>query len=179
MRRLRGDRTAEIGVFEDLQVLLVVVVGIAVLIASALYNWGAVADFDDVQSLYDAAEDLMRAFQASGRLSVTDEFGYPATPFVMNQQYLEIFKEYPDNFNGSFKSDVDYNISFEDRGGLGANATPYPNATYMFGSPIPGSGVETVTLQANFPMLMYIEVNGTVVDPAPRHVCLVTVVVWR
>lgn len=182
MRRLRGDRTAEIGAFEDLQALLVVVVGIAVLVASALYNWGAVGQAHEDQELYDAADDLLAAFEASNVLRAVDMHGLPTALFMIDQRSLASYSmgNNTENFLREFRSDFQYNVTFDDLdvpdGADNESAKVY--SRYVFGEPLPGEGVESVLLKANYVLVM---LKGTALpyDVSERHLCLVTVVMWR
>jgi hypothetical protein len=182
MRRLRGDRTAEVGVFEDLQALLVIVVGIAVLIASALYNWGAVAQSHEDQELYDAVEDLLAAFEASNILRAVDMHGLPTDSFMLDQRSLASYSmgNNTENFLREFKSDFPYNVTFDDLDVPdGAdNKTAMVLSAYKFGEPPPGEGVETVALKAQYVLVM-LKGNTLPYDDSERHICLVTVVMWR
>ncbi len=182
MRRLRGDRTAEIGVFEDLQALLVVVVGIAVLIASALYNWGAVAQAHEDQELYDAADDLLAAFEASNVLHAVDMHGLPTASFMIDQRSLASYSmgNNTENFLREFRSDFTYNVTFDDLDVPdGAdNRTTMVLSKYSFGEPLPREGGETVVLRAQYALVM-LKGRTLPYDDSERHLCLVSVVMWR
>lgn len=183
---LRGDEGAEIGVFEDLQTLLVVVVGLAVLVASALYNWGVVADFDEGQRLYDAARDVLRAVEAWDRLRASDPLLIRYNDFMLYQPELATMygnRNVTDDFSERVRVDAHYNVTFDDldvpdaeHGGGNASHPTY--SFYSFGEPVP-DGAELVALQTHYALVMATNVTSYSQDVSVRHLCLVTVEVWR
>jgi hypothetical protein len=178
--RLRLDRRAEIGAFEDLQTLLVVVVGITVLLGSTLYNWGLINGVDREQQLYDGAEDILRSVEAQQVLRAGDAYGSPYPTFMLRQPSLASYHDHPANLDEAIKSDLNYNLTFEDLdlGSGEVNATAGMLRVYAFGLPLPETGVETVALATHYALVM--EKGGELpYNVSLRHLCLATVVVWR
>ncbi len=180
---LRADEGAEVGVFEDLQTLLVVVVGLAVLVASALYNWGVVADFDEGQGLYDAARDVLRAVEAWDRLRASDPLLIKYNDFMLYQPGLATMysnRNDTEDFTERVRVDAHYNVTFDDldvpdaEHGRGNLTFSY----YEFGEPVP-DGVEVITLLTHYVLVMATNVTGYSQDVSVRHLCLVAVEVWR
>jgi len=180
---LRADEGAEIGVFEDLQTLLVVVVGLTVLVASALYNWGVVASFDEGQDLYDAARDVLRAVEAWDRLRARDQLLIKYDDFMLHQPELASIyrnRNVSDDFAERVRVDAHYNVTLDDLD-VGDAEHRRDNLTfsyYEFGEQVP-DGVELVTLRTHYALVMATNVTSYSQDVSVRHLCLVTVEVWR
>ncbi len=177
--RLRADRGAEIGVFEDLQTLLIVVIGLAVLLASSIYNWSAYSEAEEDQDLYDAAEDILRAIEAWDRIHAKDPLQTPYTEFMISQAELEVFITInPDGFEERIRSDAHYNITFDDLAVSDAMHDPagHNYSRYEYGEPIP-EGKETVTIQTHY-VIVY-EVVEEIRSIEDRHLCLATLEVWQ
>jgi hypothetical protein len=185
--RLRGDTRGEIGVFEDLQSLLVVVVAIAVLLSSILYNWSALSSTEEDQDLYDEAEHIVKQIEANHRLQAADNFASPYDEFLLSQYDLRIFVE-QGGFEDEVRSDYDYNVTFDDlvvdEDHQFNYTTPQSRLSYTwmdeyaFGDPVP-EGKDTVVLELKYTLVMSLKISENRYDVSHRHPCLVTVVVWR
>ncbi len=180
--RLRRDVRGEIGVFEDLQTLLVVVVGIAILLGSTLYNWSALSTSEQDQDLYDEAEHIVKQIEASDRLRAIDNLGNRYIEPLLSQYDLRVMIE-DGGFEDEVRSDYHYNVTFDDlvqEEEIDFEVTPGSrNETWMieysFGEPVP-EGKETVSMEVHYTLVMRTMTNR---DVSLRHPCLVTVVVWR
>jgi type II secretory pathway pseudopilin PulG len=175
--RLRADRGAEIGVFEDLQTLIIIVIGLGVLLASSLYNWSAYSEASEDQELYDAAEDILSALEAWDRIHAKDPLGTPYPDFMLSQTELELLYNNTGRFEERIRSDTDYSIIFDD---LMVSDGQHDNTTHNFskfeyGEPVP-EGKETVTLQSHYIIVFEIAPQGRQIED--RHLCLVTLEVW-
>jgi len=180
MMSLRADRRAEVGVFEDLQTLLVVVVGITVLLGSTLFNWSVIDRVNQEQDVYDSAADVLRSVESWNRLRAVDENDSPFQYFMINQYELFVLQNAtPGRFEEQVRSDHHYNITFDDINITDAeeNRTAGNYSMFKFGEPLPGKTVDTVVLRTRYTMVFTTKV-GNLKDTTTRHLCDVTVVVW-
>lgn len=186
--RLRRDTRGEIGVFEDLQTLLVVVVGVGILLGSTLYNWSAISSTEEDQDLYDEAEHIVKQIEANDQLRAVNSYGDTYNDFLLKQ--TELYQLMNETYAKRFiRSDYHFEIVFDD---LNQDETisfvgsyPEPNATkyqwrdyYVIGEPVPESK-DTVVLQVQYTMVMDVQLAQYQWDVSVRHACLVTVEVWR
>jgi hypothetical protein len=186
--RLRRDTRGEVGVFEDLQTLLVVVVGIGILLTSTLYNWGAISATEEDQDLYDEAEHLVKQIEANEQLWSINSYGDRYNDLYLRQTELHQLMD-ETKAKRAFRSDHNFQIVFddldqdEDRSFVGSyppgNATGY-NWTdrYVVGGPVP-DGKDTAVLTVQYTMVMDVQLARYEWDVSVRHACLVTVEVWR
>jgi type II secretory pathway pseudopilin PulG len=177
--RLRRDTRGEIGVFEDLQTLLVVVVSIAILLGSTLYNWSALSSTEQDQDLYDEAEHIVKQVESWDRLQAINSYGSPYPDFMLRQPELVTLLG-NDQFEEEIRSDLHYRVTFDD------TAVPHgqhdPGAglysTYVFGKEPPAKG-DVVALQVRYALVMEVHLGPQEYDVSERHPCLMTVEVWR
>jgi hypothetical protein len=181
--RLRRDTRGEIGVFEDLQSLIVVVVAIAVLLGSVMYNWSSLSATEQDQDLHDEAEHIIRQIEASDRIRAIDNLGSPYDEPLLSQHDLRVMVE-DGGFEDEVRSDYHYNVTFEDlvqeeeinfTHAQGAVRNETWMLEYSFGEPVP-EGKGTVSIEVHYTLVMH---TMTSRDVSLRHPCLVTVVVWR
>jgi hypothetical protein len=175
--RLRGDRRGEIGVFEDLQTLVIIVVGISVLLSSTLFNWSSFGAVEEEQELYDEAEHILDMLEDTDRLRPLDSHGDPYLE-LLSQSELLTFQEFPTSFREEFRSDLHYNIRFDDLVVHETNTTASPKkySDYEFGKKVPGD-VDSVSIDVQYVLVLdKFPESG---DEIERHPCRVTVVVWR
>ena len=180
MMSLRADRRAEVGVFEDLQTLLVVVVGITVLLGSTLFNWSVIDRVNQEQALYDSAGGVLRSIEAWDRLRAYDEIDAYIPYFMVRQPELVVLQNTtPGRFEEQVRSDFHYNVTFDDVNITDAeeNRATGNYSMFRFGEPLPGKGVGTVVLWTHYTLVLTTNVGETK-DTSTRHLCDVTVVVW-
>jgi len=186
--RFRRDTRGEVGVFEDLQTLLVVVVGIGILLGSTLYNWGAISSSEEDQDLYDEAEHIVKQIEANEHLWAHNSYGDRYNDFYIKQTELERISNEAEA-KRTIRSDLSFQIVFddlnqdEDRSFRGSyppgNSTEYNwRDRYVIGEPAP-EGKDTVVLSIQYAMVMDVQLAQYEWDVSVRHVCLVTVEVWR
>jgi hypothetical protein len=177
--RLRGDRGGEIGVFEDLQTLLVVVVGITILLASVMYNWSAFGTVERDQEMYDEAERLIDAVESNDLLRAFNSYGAMYNEFKLRQSELESMAN-SSAFESEVKSDMNYNITFDDLEVPDSDHDPGHDvfSYYEFGKPVP-EGKETVVAQVQYALVFDVHIANQDYDVSQRHACVMTVVVWR
>jgi hypothetical protein len=177
--RLRRDTRGEIGVFEDLQTLLVVVVGIGILLGSVLYNWGAISSTESDQDLYDGAEHIVKQIEAWERLMAINSYGSRYNDFHLRQPELATLTG-GEQFEDHIRSDLNYQVTFDDLVVTDAMHDPEGNlySTYQFGEE-PPAGVESVVLRVQYTLVMEVNLGPQDYDVNERHPCLVTVEVWH
>ena len=181
--RLRGDTRGEIGVFEDLQTLIVVVVGIAILLASTMYNWSAFGTAEQDQELYDEAERLIDAVESYDRIRAINNFGSIYPEFLLRQADLEILTK-GSQFEDDIKSDFNYNITFDDlvipdsAYDPGNDTRDAVISVYEFGKNDTGAK-GTVVAKVQYALVFEEEIGIQEYDVSERHACIMTVVVWR
>jgi hypothetical protein len=177
--RLRGDRRGEIGVFEDLQTLLVVLVGIAILLTSTLYNWSAISSTEQDQDLYDEAEHIIKQVESWERLQAINSYGSRYADFMLRQPELVTLTG-SDQFEEHIRSDLSYQVTFDDLVVDDSQHDPSSgvHSSYVFGEE-PPAGADTAALTTQYALVMEVYMGGQDYDVSERHPCLVTVVVWR
>ena len=176
--RLRRDTRGEVGVFEDLQTLLVVVVGIAILLGSTLYNWSAISTTEQDQDLYDEAEHIVKQIESWDLLRAISNVG-PYQEFMLRQPELATMLG-NDQFEDRIRSDLKYQVTFDDLtiSDLDHDPVNGVHSTYVFGDE-PPADVDSVSIQVQYALVMERPIMNQGVDVSERHPCLVTVVVWR
>ena len=178
---LRSDRRAEVGAFEDLQTLLVVVVGITVLLGSTLFNWSVIDTLDDEQAVYDSAADILRAIESWDRIRAYDEIDAYIPFFTIRQPELVVLVTTGQGrFEEQVRSDLHYNVTFDDVDITDAEEDRASGnySKFQFGEPLPGPGVGTAVLRTHY-TLVFTRVVDKAKDTSTRHLCDATVVVWR
>ena len=176
--RLRRDQVAEIGVFEDLQTLIVILIGITILLASTLFNWSAFGSLERDQDLFDEAERLIAAVEAWDQLRAINSFSNPYPTFLLRQAELATTNN--SKFMDQIKSDYNYYIIFDDltipdsQHNIDAGIHSY----YEYGDPLP-DGNEAVTAQVQYALVFEIHLGNHEYDVSERHACLMKVVVWQ
>jgi hypothetical protein len=176
--RLRRDIRGEVGVFEDLQTLLVIVVGIAILLSSTLYNWSAFGSAEQDQEMYDEVEHLIDSVEAWDQLRAVNSYGSYYPEFQLRQSGLNGMSNKA--FQDHILSDLNYNISFDDLAIPDGNHDP-EDATfsyYYFGKPVP-EDKETVVAGVQYALIFEKDVGTGNGDVKIRHACIMTVVVWQ
>jgi hypothetical protein len=177
---LRADRRAEVGAFEDLQTLLVVVVGITVLLGSTLFNWTVIGRVDQEQALYDSAGGVLRSIESWDRIRAYDEIDAYIPFFMIRQPELVVLETTGQGrFEEQVRSDFHYNVTFDDVDITDANEDRATGnySRFQFGEPLPGKGVETAVLRTHYTLVFPTGV-GELEDTSTRHLCDATVVVW-
>lgn len=167
------------GVFEDLQTLMVVVVGIAILLASTMYNWSAFGTVEQDQELFDEAEHLIDAVESYDRIRAINNFGSIYPEFLLRQSELVILTN-GTQFEEDIRSDLNYNITFDDLvipdGDHDADGGNF--SYYQFGKPAP-EDTETVVARVQYSLVFEEKIGIQQYDVNERHACIMTVVVWR
>jgi hypothetical protein len=178
---LRADRRAEVGAFEDLQTLLVVVVAITVLLGSTLFNWSVIARVDREQAVYDSAADVLRSIESWDRIRAYDDIDAYIPFFLIRQPELVVLVTTSQGrFEEQVRSDFHYNVTFDD---VDIPDADQDRATgnyskFQFGEPLPGKGVDTVVLRTHYTLVFLTKLVDDQKDTSTRHLCDVTVVVW-
>ncbi len=169
----------EVGVFEDLQTLLVVVVGIAILLGSTLYNWSAISSTEQDQDLYDEAEHIVKQIESWDRLRAIDSLGSHYQDFMLRQQDLSTLLD-SGQFEERIRSDLKYQVTFDDLVISDTEHDPVNgvHSYYVFGEEPPTKG-DVVSLQVQYALVFEVFLGAQNYDVSERHPCLVTVVVWR
>jgi hypothetical protein len=176
--RLRRDTRGEIGVFEDLQTLLVVVVGIVILLSSTLYNWSAISHTERDQDLYEEAEHIIKQIEAWETLHAVNSYGARYPDFMIRQPDLATLMR-EGGFEDRIKSDLNYQVTFDD---LAISDSQHDQSSgnyswYVFGKE-PPADVDSVAIQVQYTLVMEVPIGPQSQDVSERHPCLVTVVVW-
>ena len=171
--------SGEIGVFEDLQTLVVVVAAITVLLVSILFNWSSLSALERDQDLYDEAEHIIDDIESWERLEAVNSYGNRYPEFLIRQpELVTLIKE--GGFEDKIRSDLNYNVTFDDLvvsdDDQDGNAGVY--SKYEFGDPVPEDS-ETVVTQVHYVLVMEKRLGPQDFDVSQRHACLLTVVVWR
>lgn len=181
--RLRRDTGGEVGVFEDLQTMVVVVVAVAVLLGSIMYNWSALSSSEGDQDLYDEAEHIVKQIEADDHLRAINNYGSQYTEPLLRQPELVRMVEDQD-FDEIAKSDLHYRVTFDDLSigpgeeVINESASLFWYDAYSFGEPVP-EGKDTAVLVVQYALVMEILIDDQDFDVSERHPCQVTVVVWR
>jgi len=105
---VRGD----VGVFEDLQTLMVIVVGIGILLTSTLYNWSAFGSAEAEQEMHDEVEHLIEAVEGWDQLRAINSYASNYPEFNLRQSGLKGMSNTA--FQDHVSSDLNYNIIFDD-----------------------------------------------------------------
>ena len=175
--RLRRDVQGEVGVFEDLQTLLVIVVGIATILASTLSNWSAFGSVEQDQEMYEEAEHLVEQVEAWDRLMAINSYGSHYPEFQLRQSSMDGMTN--EDFQDHIRSDLNYNITFDDLvipdidHDLGNNYS-----FYAFGKSVP-EDKETVVAHVQYSLVFEELLPSGDYDVSQRHACIMTVVVWQ
>ena len=189
MRFLR-DEGGEVGLFEDLQTLVIVMVGIVVLLGSTMFNWSAFSDIEEDQELYDEAERLIDAIESWDRLRAVNFYGSDYKDFVLRQPELAALMKnaeqaasmnYTDQFSERIRSDLHYHISFDDLEVDDAAHDPSAGnySIYRFGDPMLDDHTEAISVKVQYALVRETHIVDEKYDVSERPACLVTVVVWR
>ena len=167
----------EVGVLEDLQTLLVIVVGIAILLTSTLYNWSAFGSAEQDQEMYDEVEHLIEQVEAWDQLRAINSYGSLYPEFLLRQTGLDGMSNKA--FQDHIRSDLNYNITFDDLVIKDIDHDTDNNYSYFgFGKPVP-KDKETVVAQVQYSLVFEeLSPNGDY-DVSKRHACIMTVVVWQ
>ena len=177
---LRADRRAEVGAFEDLQTLVVIVVGITVLLGSTLFDWSVIDRVDQEQAVYDSAADVLRSIEAWDRIRAYDEIDALIPFFMIRQPELVVLVTTSQGrFEEQIRSDFHYNVTFDDVeiSDAGEDRATGNYSKFQFGEPLPGTGVDTAVLRTHYTLVFLTRV-GELKDTSIRHLCDTTVVVW-
>jgi len=167
----------EVGVFEDLQTLLVIVVGIAILLASILYNWSAFGTAEQDQEMYDEVEHLIEQVEAWDRLMAINSYGSHYPDFQLRQTSMDGMTN--TDFKDHIRSDLNYNITFDDLVIKDIHHDGENNYSYYeFGKPVP-EDEETVVAHVQYSLVFEELSPGGDYDVSQRHACIMTVVVWQ
>jgi hypothetical protein len=181
--RLRRDTRGEIGVFEDLQTLLVVVVGIGILLGSTLYNWSSLSSTELDQDLFDEAEHIVKQVESDPHLRAHNSYGGSYPDFMLKQSELSRLRR-EGGFDDMVRTDLRYNVRFDDLvigpddEVIDEEARIWWFDHYTFGDTVP-EGKETAVLVLQYALVMDIKLSIQDYDVGTRHPCLVTVEVWR
>jgi hypothetical protein len=205
--RLRAAMGGDIGVFEDLQTLVVVLAGIAILLTSTMFNWSALSSTEHEQQLYDEAESIIDQIESWERLKAVNHYGSAYPDFMLRQPELVTLRDYG-GFEERVRSDLKYNVKFDDlvisdenesasisahnewlllkeqieQGEINdTQLPPEPPINYSkfeFGEPVP-EDKDTIIARVHYALVMEDRTKGTPYDVSKRHPCLMTVVVWR
>lgn len=175
---LRTDTGGDIGVFEDLQTLVVVLVGISILLGSTLYNWAAYGAVEQDQEMFDEATHIVRQVEAWEWLGAYNSYGSPYQEFAINKHNLASLNT--SEFWDRIKSTLHYNVTFDDLAipDGESNGTSGNLSYYWFGDPVP-EGKETVVARVQYSLVFVVSVTSSDYDVSERHACIMTVVVWR
>ncbi len=180
--RLLADARGEVGVFEDLQTLAVIVVGLVVLLGSTLFNWSSFGDVQEDQELYDEAEHLIESIEAWNRLRAINQYGSQYEAFYLRQYELAtMYTKSPNQFREQIRSDLSYNITFDDLHIPDSDHRPEEGnfSYYSFGKGVP-EDVERVEVQVQYALVFDVRLDSPQEwNVSVRHPCLVSVVVWR
>lgn len=177
--RLRRDQRGEVGVFEDIQTLFVVVVAIAILLTSTLYNWSALSASEQDQELYDETEHIVKQIESWDRLQAINSYGSQYPGFMLRQPELVTLLG-SDQFEDEIRSDLGYRVTFDDLAVPDAEHDPGNGvySSYVFGGEPPVKG-DVVAIQVQYALVMEVHLGPQDYDVSERHPCLVTVEVWR
>lgn len=177
--RLRKDTRGEIGVFEDMQTLVVVLVGVGVLLGSTLYNWSSITGVERDQEMYDEAEHIVEQIESWDRIRAVNHYGSVYDDFMLRQPELVTLVN-EGGFEDEVRSDLNYHVTFDDLVVGPGHGTTSPKVldTYEFGKPVP-EGMNTVVISIQYSLVFTEGGAGQDFDVSERHPCLVTVVVWR
>lgn len=175
---LRSDTRGEIGVFEDLQTLVVVVVGIAILLGATLYNWATYGEMEQEQELYDEAAHIIKQVEAWDWLGAINSYGSPYPDFMIWQPNLIGLTK--NDTRDDIKSTLHFHITFDDLVVPDSEHDPGAGnySYYSLGDPIP-EGKETVAASVQYTLVFGVNITTTDFDVFERHACIMTVVVWR
>lgn len=175
---LRTDTGGDIGVFEDLQTLVVVLVGVSILLGSTLYNWAAYGAVEQDQEMFDEATHIIKQVEAWEWLGAINSYGSPYQEFAIRQQNLASLNT--TEFQERIKSSLHYSVTFDDLVVTDADpdATSDGRSVYRFGDP-PPEGKETVVARVQYSLVFVDPITGSEYDVSQRHACIMTVVVWR
>ncbi len=177
--RLRRDTRGEIGVFEDLQTLLVVVVGVGILLSSTLYNWSAISSTEEDQDLYDEAEHIVKQIESWERLLAINSYGSRYLDLLLRQPELVTLLD-TGQFEDQIRSDYNYQVTFDDLVVLDDVDDPGndTHSKYVFGKE-PPADVDIVSIRVQYALVMEVPLGPQVYDVSERHPCLLTVEVWH
>jgi len=168
----------EVGVFEDLQTLLVIVVGIAILLTSTLYNWSAFGSAEQDQEMYDEVEHLIEQVEAWDQLRAVNAYGSSYPEFHLRQSGLNGMSNKA--FQDHIKSDLNYNMYFDDIVISDGNHDPEIGnySYYKFGKTVP-EDTETVVAEVQYTLIFESGIGTDKGEVRDRNACILTVVVWH
>jgi hypothetical protein len=183
--RFRRAVGGEIGVFEDMQTLVIIVVGIVILLGSTLYNWTSFEGVVEDQELYDEAEHILRQIEGWDYIRSRNSYDSQYEDFHLWQLHLaNMTMPTGTKFEDRIRSDLHYSVTFDDLAISDGEDTSDRTtgegdySKYQFGETIP-EGKDTIALQAHYTLIMGSKIRPGEFDVRERHPCLVTVVVWR
>ena len=156
-----------------------VVVGIAILLGSTLYNWSAVSSTEQDQDLYDEAEHIVKQVESWDRLQAINSYGSPYSEFMLRQPELATLLG-TGQFDDRIGSDLEYRVTFDDLAVPDDQDDPGSgvHSRYVFGDEPPPTK-DVVSLQVQYALVMEVYQGPQDYDVSQRHPCLVTVEVWR
>ncbi len=177
--RLRRDVRGEVGVFEDLQTLMVIVVGIGILLTSTLYNWSAFGSVEAEQEMHDEVEHLIDDVESYDRIRAINNYGSIYNEFLLRQSDLATLTN-GTQFEEDIKSDFNYNIFFDDLviPDNAHNTSGGNYSYYQFGKPVP-EDKETVVAKVQYSLVIDRKIGQQAWNVTERHACIMTVVVWQ
>jgi hypothetical protein len=179
--RYLGDQRGEIGYFEDLQTLVIIVIGISVLLGSTVFNWSAFGTVEEDQALFDEAEHIVEAIESWDRITAISSWGSMYEDFVLRQPELITLLKNPSQFTERIRSDLHLNVTFDDLEVDEGAHDPAKGifASYGFGDALLDDQDNAMSIRVPYALVMERPLGVQQYDVSERHACLMTVVVWR
>ncbi len=180
--RYLGDQHGEIGYFEDLQTLVIIVIGISVLLGSTVFNWSAFGTIEEDQDLFDEAEHLVESIESWDRIRAINSWGSMYEVFTLRQPELITLLKNPNQFSDEIRSDLHYNVTFDDLEVDDGEHEPANGnySYYRFGDALLDDQVDAISIRVQYALVMERTLpSGQDFDVSERHACLMMVVVWR
>lgn len=179
--RYLGDQRGEVGYFEDLQTLVIIVIGISVLLGSTMFNWSAFGIVEEDQELFDEAEHIIESIESWDRISAINSWGSMYEDFALRQPELITLLKNPSQFSDEIRSDLHYNVTFDDLEVDEGKHDPANGtySSYRFGDALLDDQGAAMSIRVSYALVMERALGGQDFDVSVRHACLMTVVVWR
>ncbi len=176
-RKINGDDG--VGTYTWRRCLIVTVVGMLLIAGTTMYFWSALEDYREEQVLFDTAEDIVRQVNSLEYLRAVNSTGTDYDYLVLSKPALEWFSDHPWRLESNITSDFQYRIVFDDLNVSDVDHNPGldMSSKYRFGGEPPW-GAEVVTLEVHYCLHLDLTHIGHGYELV-RHVCLMTVEVWR
>jgi hypothetical protein len=156
-----------------------VVVGMLLISGTVMYFQWSLEEYRKEQVLFDTAEDIVKQVNSLDYLRAVNSTGSDYDYLVLSKPALEWYLDHPGRFEGNITSEYRYRIVFDDLNVSDVDHNPGLNMSskYRFGGEPPWDA-EVATLKVHYCLHLDLTHIGHAYELV-RHVCMMTVEVWR